>query len=166
MKALHCTVFITILLSKTHSAHHTPWWNGAAQVLWPANTNTLTMFKFFPKPWKLSVRVDTADEICGSLTRWSSLWREFKINLAFCTSVLISAAVVGTFPWLNLQSDVCHLQAQSRWVLREKHEEEQKLTFENDALKTVLYHLLVSHQTHEQTVRNKRNFLWRTISFV
>lgn len=37
-------------------------------------------------------------------------------------------------------------------MLREKHEEEQKLAFKKDALKTVLYHLLVSHQTHEQTV--------------
>lgn len=55
------------------------------QVLWQNNTKTLTMFKFSPKPWKLSVRVEATYEIPGSLTRWSSPWREAKINLPFCT---------------------------------------------------------------------------------
>lgn len=43
------------------------------------------MFKFPPKPWKLSARVEATDEIHGSLTGWCSPWREAKINHPFCT---------------------------------------------------------------------------------
>lgn len=82
-------------------------------MLWQTNTKILKVFKFHPKPQKLSVGVKSTAEIRGSLTSWSSPWREAKLNLPLCMHSPDLASSHRHFSMVAtcLRSDVCHLQA-------------------------------------------------------